>query len=74
MASITGGEMNFFALGFYDQMAATAQGLYGYGYSAPFAEFLERPVACEKEDLLRVILLLNCGALNLLVTRKTCSG
>ena len=55
MANLAGGEMNFFALGFYDQMAVTAQGLYGYGYSAPFAEFLERPVACEKEDLLRVI-------------------
>ena len=35
-------------------MSVTAQGLYGYGYSAPFAEFLERPVACDFEDLQKV--------------------
>jgi hypothetical protein len=35
-------------------MAVAAQGLYGYGYGAPFSEFLERPVSCQKDDLIKV--------------------
>ena len=36
-------------------MAVVAQALYGYGYSAPFSEFLERPVTCELNDLKQVL-------------------
>ena len=54
MANSGSGELDFFALSFNDQMAVTAQALYGYGYSAPFSEFLERPVSCEFEDLKKV--------------------
>ncbi len=36
------------------QIAVAGQALYGYGYSAPFSEFLERPVSCQKEDLVKV--------------------
>ena len=41
-------------------MSVAAQALYGYGYSAPFAEFLERPVACEFADLKQVTFLHFC--------------
>jgi len=51
MASTAGGELNFFAQDTTTKMAFTAQFLYGYGYSAPFSEFLERPVDCSIDDL-----------------------
>ena len=56
MANSGAGELDFFALSFNQQMAVTAQALYGYGYSAPFSEFLERPVICELDDLKKVII------------------
>lgn len=54
MASTASGELNFFAQDTPTKMAFTAQFLYGYGYSAPFTEFLERPVDCSIDDLFTI--------------------
>jgi len=54
MANTAGGELNFFALSYYGQLAVLAVAMKGYGYSAPFAAYFERPIDCYLSDLQKV--------------------
>lgn len=65
MANTASGELNFMSLSYYGRMAVLAVAMKGYGYSAPFAAYFERPIECSLSDMKKVVRKSNCYSLYL---------
>lgn len=63
MTNTASGELNFMSLSYYRRMAVLAVAMKGYGYSASFAGYFERPIKCSLSDMNKVVIKANCYSL-----------